>query len=320
MTDDKPKPKSVEPIASLFDKDLAPMRMHALRLQDKLTQWETGKPEGFGLGFKDLDKLLRMIGGELTTIAARPGQGKTAFAMQAAQQVASGFDDGVVAVFSAEMTGWALAGRMAASMSNTTFHKLQMGNGTKTEYQAFRDATTALFSMRIYIDDSSAPTTRSMFEKLDFLRQSMPVRAMVFDFLELGGDRTTGNEAQRISDIVLSLKDIAKALGIPVIALSQLNRNVESRANKMPALADLRGSGQIEQSSDNVMFIMRPEYYIERGDSIDCKQGDEKGVAVINVAKNKNGPVGLIRLGFIGAQMKFTDLEITRTPLNGEPL
>ena len=303
------------PIAQLFDKDLAPMAFHAVRLEDKLSLWKQGKAEGIGPGWKSLDDKVRFIGGELTTIAARPGQGKTAFAMQAADQIAEQYrltgDAGVVAVFSAEMTGWALAGRMAAGMSNTALHKLQMGKGTPEEYQRFEDAVALLRTKQIWIDDSSAPTTASMHRKIDELQKHVPVRAMLFDFLELGGDRGTGNEAQRISDIVLALKDIAKALGIPVVALSQLNREVERRANKMPTLSDLRGSGQIEQSSDNVLFIMRPEYYIERGDSVECKPDDREGVAIINIAKNKNGPVGITRLAWLGQQMKFADLQRT---------
>jgi len=140
---------------------------------------------------------------------------------------------------------------------------------------------------------------------------------MMFDFLELGArEQRQSNEEQRISAIVVNLKGIAKTLDIPVIALSQLSRGVEDRANKMPMLSDLRYSGMIEQISDKVIFIMRPEYYAERGMSVDAPAEDLKGVAYIQVAKHRNGPVGLAKLAFVKEAAKFGNLERHRVELN----
>jgi replicative DNA helicase len=136
---------------------------------------------------------------------------------------------------------------------------------------------------------------------------------MMFDFVELGGDRAQ-KEDLRISAIAHNLKGIAKTLQIPVLALSQLNRDVESRANKMPALSDLRYSGMLEQLADVVMFIMRPEYYVERAQHVDVPQEDKQGIAYVQYAKNRNGPVGLSKLAFVKDRVMFADVQ--RVPLN----
>jgi replicative DNA helicase len=129
----------------------------------------------------------------------------------------------------------------------------------------------------------------------------------MFDFLELAGDRGD-REDIRISRVVDQLHGIAKTLQIPVLALSQLNREVESRADKMPMLSDLRYSGMIEQAGDVIMFVMRPEYYVERSMSVDVPETDKRGVAYVQVAKNKNGPVGLAKLAFVKDRAMFSDL------------
>lgn len=305
-----PTKQPKQKLEELFERNLAPIRYHAVKLQDKAALWAQGKREGTGLGFNTLDDKVRLVNGQLTTVAARPGMGKTSFALQVAANVGRTFaEEGkgkVTAIFSAEMTGWSLAARMAAARAGVPLHTLQMGKATPDEYERFSKSVTDLYEMPIWIDDSTAPTTESMFRKLD--EMAVPVGCMIFDFLELGGDRTEGNEERRISKITIALRDIAKSLDIPVIALSQLSRKVEDRNNKMPTLADLRYSGQIEQSSDVVLFLMTPEYYVIRGDTIDCKPEDREGVTLINMAKNRNGPVGIARLAWRKEAMEFADL------------
>jgi len=134
----------------------------------------------------------------------------------------------------------------------------------------------------------------------------------------LAGDRTgRGNEVQRINAIMLGLKDIAGALDVPVIVISQLNREVEKRADKMPQLADLRQSGQIEQVANQVLLLMRPEYYIQKGEQVELKNPeDDKGVAYVKIAKARNGPEGIVRLHWDSQRMRFGDLAIERTELN----
>jgi replicative DNA helicase len=150
-----------------------------------------------------------------------------------------------------------------------------------------------------------------MLMQLSHLMETIPVRLMVFDFVELGGDLAQ-KEDIRVSNILRNLKGIAKTLKIPVIGLSQLSREVESRSNKMPVLSDLRYSGMAEQIADKVVFIMRPEYYVARADRIDVPEEDKKGVAYVMVAKTRNGPVGMVKMAFIAERMKFGDLEVNK--------
>lgn len=299
-----------------FDTDLRPMQYWAMMAEKKIDNWAAGIAEGVSTGFKTFDEYFRLIDGELITIAARPSMGKTILGMQLAEAVARNLqsedENGCVAVFSAEMSGWALVHRMAGAMAGVNIHKLRMGGGTDEEAQKMRNALQLLRTLSIWIDDGSAPTTDRMLERLARLNENVPVRMMVFDYLELGGDRAQ-SEDLRIGQIADALKAIAKTLAIPVVALSQLNRSVENRANKMPTMADLRYSGKIEQVSDTVLLIMRPEYYLERGmDVSDIPTEDREGVAYINIAKNRQGPPALVKTAFVKGRMKFADLKAAR--------
>jgi replicative DNA helicase len=299
-------------ILDIFQSDLRPMQYWHVRAMEMLDKWASGIPEGYSTGFKDLDEHTRLIAGELMVIAARPSMGKTAIAMQMAESTARAMqtegDPGVVAVFSAEMPGQSLFIRMAGALAGINTHTLRTGKGSLDDLSEMRWAMEQLRTLPIWIDDNSGPTTRQMLEQLSELNATMPVRMMLFDFVELGGDRAQ-KEDLRIAAIAQNLKAIAKTLNIPVIALSQLNREVEARANKMPQLSDLRYSGTLEQVADSVLFITRPEYYLERGQTLDVPKEDRKGVAYLQVAKNRNGPVGLVRLAFLKDKVKFGNLQ-----------
>ncbi len=304
----------------IFASDLRPMEYWDMTVDDKLALWETGIPEGRSTGFKDLDDYMRLVNSELTLIAARPSMGKTALAMQIAQNVAQNMkrdgEEGTVAVFSAEMSGTELYIRMASAMANVNAHKLRSGNGTPDEFDKFKEAKRQLRNLPIWIDDGSRPSTKIMLKAIEELSATNPVRMMVFDFIELGGDEGSNEEA-RISNIAKSLKAIAKTLDIPVIALNQLSREVENRANKMPQLSDLRYSGMLEQIADKVLFLMRPEYYLERQMQVaNIPVDDEKGVAYALLAKNRNGPVGLVKMAFDKNRAMFGDLVRKRIDLN----
>lgn len=299
------------PPIDIFASDLRPMTYWHVRATEKLDQWKTGIPEGRSTGFRNIDKFRRLINGELTLIAARPSMGKTALGMQMvesmARQMQQDGEPGCVAVFSAEMGGWALYVRMAAARANVSTHKLQSGKATADEIARFEDAMQTIRTLPIQIDDNTGPTTGQMLNQLAFLNQDIPVRAMLFDYAELGGDRALSEE-KRISSIAHNLKGIAKTLEIPVIALSQLNRDVEDRKSKMPTLSDLRYSGALEQIADVVMFIMRPDYYTDRGETVKTPDGVQAGAAVIQIAKNRNGPVGRAQLAFLKDRVQFGDL------------
>lgn len=296
----------------VFQKDLRPMPYWALLAEDKLKRWADGTAEGYSTGFPTLDKFFRLVEGEMTVIAARPSQGKTILGVQLAEHAArtlqASGDAGSVAIFSAEMTGWSLVVRMAGALSGVNTHQMRMGQGKPGDLAKLQAALAELKRLPIWIDDGSAPTTKNMLEQLVDLNETNPIRMMLFDFMELGGDRAQSEEL-RVGQIAIGLKDIAKRLKIPVVALSQLNRGVEDRANKMPGLSDLRYSGQIEQVADVVAFIMRPEYYAERGMKIEVESKDDmKGVAYLSIAKNRHGPVANVKLAFVKQLSKFGEL------------
>ena len=296
---------------SILSSGLRPMTYWAMQVEDKIAQWLSGKPDGRSTGFKTLDAYFRLIDTELTLIAARPSMGKTALAMQIAENVARDLqregDAGCVAVFSAEMSGTELTIRMAGALSGVNTHKMRNNQASKEEIGRFAEANRTLRLLPIWIDDASGPTTAGMLAQLSQLMETNPVRLMLFDFVELGGDLAQ-KEDIRVSNILRNLKGIAKTLKIPVVGLSQLSREVETRATKMPVLSDLRYSGMAEQIADKVVFIMRPEYYVARADRVDVPEEDKKGVAYVMIAKTRNGPVGMVKMAFVSERMKFADL------------
>lgn len=305
----------------IFKSDLRPMQYWHTKAEAKVVTWESGIEEGYSTGFSGIDKLCRLVDSDLLVIAARPSQGKTALGMQMVQHMAQDMqrnnENGCVAVFSAEMSGWSLYLRMAAALCGVNTYNLSIGKGNKGDSNKLREAMRQLRELPIWIDDNTSPSTAQMLGQLSRLNETIPVRSMMFDFMELGArEGRDSSEEQRISTIVKNLKGIAKTLDIPVIALSQLNRDVENRANKMPMLSDLRYSGMIEQLADKVLFLMRPEYYHERGMSVECPAEDLQGVAYVQVAKHRNGPVGLAKLAFVKEAAKFGNLERQRIDLN----
>lgn len=302
----------------IFETGPNPMQYWHMKASEQVAKWKSGEATGFSTGFPDVDTFGYFEPGDLIVIAARPSQGKTQLGLQICEEIAGQIETpGVVVIFSAEMPGESLLIRLASAKSGINSHKLRMGKGSAGEYKELEGALTALRTLPFWIDDSSGPTTDYMLTQIQRLTEDVPVRAMMFDFVELGGDRVKGgNEEQRISTIAHNLKGIAKTLRIPVIALSQLSRDVEKRASKRPVLSDLRYSGMLEQLADKIYFIMRPEYYVERGMGVDVPAGDEAGVAYIDVAKNRNGPVGTVRLAYIKERVQFATLE--RVPIMEE--
>jgi replicative DNA helicase len=287
-----------------------------------LELWQSGAGvDGMKTGFDDLDRIYRMKPGELTLISARPSMGKSALAMALAESAARNYGDGCVIVFSAEMTDKSLGHRMAAGMASVNGQRLSMGIGDNEEYKLTIQAAKALKGLPIYMDDSSQISTEQMYYRTAMLNARHKVNLVIFDFVELGADETkrNENEEQRISHIARGLKAIAKNLNVPVVALSQLNRDPEKRDDKLPSLADLRYSGMLEQIADVVMFIMRPEYYISKKQScfLDEAAGDPKpadlhphakGVAYVIIAKQRNGATGRVNLQFTAKYTRFANL------------
>lgn len=272
---------------------------------------QDGSVIGVPSGFTDLD---RMTSGwqpsDLIILAARPAMGKTAFVLTLARNAAIDFGK-PVAVFSLEMASVQLVTRLISAESELSSGKLRNGNLRNDEIEQIHAKIGGLTEAPIYIDDTPGISVFELRAKARRLKSQHDIQLLVVDYLQLmtaGGDGSKGgNREQEISTISRSLKSIAKELNIPVIALSQLSRAVESRGgDRRPQLSDLRESGSIEQDADMVMFINRPEYY---GLTEDEEGNSTIGVANIIIAKHRNGAVGDVQLKFTSELAKFSDRE-----------
>lgn len=268
---------------------------------------------GVPSGFTDLD---RVTGGwqrsDMVVLAARPGMGKTAFVLSMARNMAVDYDV-PVAVFSLEMAGVQLVQRLIASETGLSSEKLRKGTLEDHEYQMLHQRIGKLAKAPIYIDDTPAISIFELRAKCRRLKAKHGIDMVIIDYLQLmtaGGDTKGGNREQEISTISRSIKSIAKELNIPIIALSQLSRSVETRGgDKRPILSDLRESGAIEQDADIVCFIYRAEYYGFTDPKDHPKGLDPRGLGELIVAKHRNGALETINLRFIGQLAKFANFD-----------
>ena len=265
---------------------------------------------GVATGFFDLDKITSgWQKSDMIVIAARPAMGKTAFVLSMARNSAVDHGKGV-AIFSLEMSAVQLVKRLIASETRLSAEKLRKGDLREHEFQQLHSRITKLATAPIYIDDSPGISVFDLRAKCRRLKMQYNIDMVIIDYLQLmtaGGAKGSGNREQEISTISRSIKEIAKELNIPIIALSQLSRSVEQRGgDKRPVLSDLRESGAIEQDADIVSFIYRPEYY---GLMEDEEGNSNQGVSEIIIAKHRNGALDRIRLRFIGEYARFDNLE-----------
>lgn len=260
---------------------------------------------GVATGFYDLDRMTAGLqGGDLIVLAARPSMGKTALAINIAEHVA--LHEGLpVAVFSMEMGAAQLAVRIVGSIGRIDQGHLRTGHLTEEEWTHLTDAVERLRSVSLHIDETAGLSVAELRASARRLaRQCGKLGLVVVDYLQLmsGSAGSDGeNRATELGEISRGLKMLAKELHCPLIALSQLNRSVETRPDKRPMMSDLRESGAIEQDADIIMFIYRDEYYTKEA----CK---EPGVAEILIAKQRNGPTGVVKLAFINKLTKFESL------------
>lgn len=263
---------------------------------------------GVPTGFKDLDKI---TGGfqnsDMIVLAARPGMGKTAFSLTIARNAAVDYNM-PVAVFSLEMSSLQLVNRLIASETEINGQKLKRGTLEPHEWTQLKTRISKLAKAPMFIDDTPGLPIYEFRAKCRRLKLQHDIKLVIVDYLQLmttGGEHK-GNREQEISNISRSIKGIAKELNVPIIALSQLSRDVEKRpGEKRPQLSDLRESGAIEQDADMVMFIYRPEYYGET----ETPDGDPtNNLAIIEIAKNRHGSTTDVKLQFIKELAKFSDL------------
>ena len=277
-----------------------------VQLIDRVTELhENGAEEVTGIrtGFHDLDRMTAGLqAGDLIVLASRPSMGKTAFALNIAENVA--VNEGLpVAVFSMEMGASQLALRMVGSLGRINQSNLRTGKLGDDEWGRLSEAVDKLKSANLFIDETAALNSAELRARARRqARQCGKLGLVVVDYLQLMSGSSSGDEnrATEIGEISRGLKALAKELQCPVIALSQLNRSVESRPDKRPMMSDLRESGAIEQDADIIMFIYRDDYY--------NKDSKEPGVAEIGIAKQRNGPTGVVKLTFLKPLTRFESL------------
>ncbi len=262
-----------------------------------------GEITGVGSGFTDLDSMTSGFqAGDMILIAARPSMGKTTFALNIAEHAALREHKSVV-IFSLEMSKEQLAYKLLCSEANVDMLKLRTGALEDSDWENIARATGPLSKAKVYIDDTAGVTVMEMRSKCRRLKLEYGIDLIVIDYLQLmSGGSGTDNRQQEVSEISRSIKALAKEMECPVIALSQLSRAPEQRADHRPMLSDLRESGSIEQDADLVMFLYRDEYY--------NKETEDKNIGECIIAKQRNGPVGTVKMAWLGQYSKFGNLDV----------
>lgn len=300
-----------------------PILQHTFKLLEN--RGSGGELTGVPSGYADFDKLTNGLqAGDLIIIAARPSMGKTSLALNFASHAAIRADVPVL-VFSLEMTKEQLVERLLCAEARVEMDRLRKGTLSRTDWRQLTDAASKLDPARLYIDDSPGATLQHVRSKCRQFRSDRqifpdpvgedmeaPKGLVLIDYLQLmqaggPGGKAMESREREISEISRGLKGMAKELQVPVIALSQLNRQVEKREDKRPNLSDLRESGAIEQDADVIAFIYRDELYNK-------EKSEDKGIAELIIGKQRNGPTGTCRLAFLGQYTKFENLARSPAP------
>jgi replicative DNA helicase len=291
-------------------RDLVPIRQVLDEFYDRIEYLTAHQGELIGIptGLADLDKLL---GGfqrsDLIIIAGRPGMGKTSLALSIALQAARKWERRV-GIFSLEMSNEQVVQRLVSAETGIDSQRLRLGTIHEEEWPVFVQATSLLSNTQIYIDDTPAISALEMRTKARRLHAEYGLDLIIVDYLQLmRGDARSDNRVQEISYISRSLKSLARELNIPVVALSQLSRAVESRHDKRPMLSDLRESGSIEQDADVVLFVYRDDLY--------NPDTEFPNIAELRVSKHRSGPTGIFSVYFKKELAQFIDLEVRRESL-----
>src|SRR6202795_4166651 len=293
-----------------------------------------GKLSGIATGLRDLDnKMGGLQPSDLIIVAGRPGMGKTALATNIAYNIAKAHraevqadgtmksvNGGIVGFFSCEMSAEQLATRILAEQTSVASSTIRRGGITEVDFEKIRDYSIGLQSLPLYVDETGGLSISQLTARARRLKRQKGLDLIVIDYIQLlqgSGKRGNDNRVQEVTEITTSLKALAKELNVPIIALSQLSRQVESRDDKRPQLSDLRESGSIEQDADVVMFIYRDEYYLKNREP---RPGTEEhltwmsemerahGRAEVIIGKQRHGPTGVVELAFEGELTRFGDL------------
>ena len=302
---DKTEKDVFQLLSSRTSGDFVPIRqvvMNALEKIEKASK-QSGTVTGIPTGFIDLDyRTAGLQPSDLVLIAARPSMGKTAFVLNIAQYIAF-HEAKSVAIFSLEMSKEQLVNRLFSLESRVDAQALRTGNLSDADWEKLVEGAGVIGDSKLIIDDTPGISIAELRSKCRKYKLEHELDIIIIDYLQLMTGSGRGNESrqQEISDISRSLKALARELNVPVIALSQLSRAVESRDDKRPMMSDLRESGAIEQDADVVMFIYRDDYY--------NKDTEMKGISEIIIAKQRNGPIGTVNLAWLPEYTKFANLE-----------
>lgn len=269
----------------------------------RLSGEDRDKYKGISTGYPALDHVITGLNKtDLILIAARPGMGKTSFALNIAENVATK-GKGTVAVFSLEMSSEQLAQRLLSSQASIEGKLLRTGELEGDDWVRIAMASQVLSKADIWLDDTPGITVGEMKAKLRRLKK---LDLVIIDYLQLmSSGRRIDNRVQEVSEITRNLKILAKELNVPLITLSQLSRGPESRTSHRPMLSDLRESGSIEQDADIVMLLYREDYYAR-------EEAEERNIVECDVAKNRHGEVGVVKMGWDNRYTRFTNLELVR--------
>jgi replicative DNA helicase len=293
-----------------------------------------GKLSGIATGLRDLDiKMGGLQPSDLIIVAGRPGMGKTALATNISYNVAKAHraevqadgtmksvNGGIVGFFSCEMSAEQLATRILAEQTGIASSTIRRGGITETDFEKIRDYSIELQSLPLYVDETGGLSISQLTARARRLKRQKGLDLLVVDYIQLlqgSGKRGNDNRVQEVTEITTSLKALAKELNVPIIALSQLSRQVESRDDKRPQLSDLRESGSIEQDADVVMFVFREEYYLANKEPRAGTPEYEKwqldmslvhGKAEVIIGKQRHGPTGTVELQFEASLTRFGDL------------
>jgi len=291
--------------------DLQPIREVLSDYYDRIDDLSKRPEEIFGVptGFIDLDKMLSGLQpSDLLIIAGRPGQGKTGFLLSVAKNAALTHKKHV-AIFSLEMSNEQVVQRLIAQETGIDSQRLRNGKLTQEEWPLFTHAIEVMSDTKIFLDDTPAITPLQLRTKCRRLHMEFNLDLVIVDYIQLmGGESRNENRVQEVSFISRNLKVLARELNVPVLAAAQLSRAVEQRTDKRPVLSDLRESGSLEQDSDIVMFIYRPDQYE--------KDTAKQNIAEIIISKHRNGPVGSVELIFRSALAKFENAATKHVQFN----
>lgn len=286
--------------------DFVPIKQVVINALDRIEKASKtqGNVTGIATGFLDLDyKTSGLQPSDLILVAARPSMGKTALVLNIAQYVAF-HSDLCTAIFSLEMSKEQLVNRLFSLESRVDAQKLRSGDLSDADWEKLIEGAGTIGQSKLIIDDTPGISISELRSKCRKYKLEHDLKLIIIDYLQLmsgSGGRASDSRQQEISEISRSLKGLARELNVPVIALSQLSRAVEQRPDHRPMLSDLRESGAIEQDADVVMFIYRDDYY--------NKDTEDKGIAEIIIAKQRNGPIGTINLVWLPEYTKFANME-----------